>query len=583
MSDNGSGKKPVSFWRWLGRAFAALAVVGLVALGIALWTQRDIPASVLEARYGGPPSKFIEVDGVRMHYRDEGSGPVVVLIHANFSNLLDWEPWVVALKDRYRVIRFDMTSHGLTGPDPTGDYTLARTLQLTEDFIDALKLEKVTLAGTSLGGTVAIHYTSRHPERVERLVLLSPGSLEGKERRARGGVPKAGYVLKYLLPRALPRFMLSSGFGDPARLPESLVDRWYDLWLREGQREAQLDRLSQYKAGDIEGLIRSLRVPVLLMWGELNTTAVFSQSKTFLELLSGAPAVKFIPYPGLGHMALQEDGARLARDVRAWLDGLGGDATLQKGDATLSDAPAGRDATAFDGKGSAPFLKGSVPSLSVPSLPSPASAQFCVAVQRRMAGTVLTGANRVFDDMAEFRHSKPRARPFEIFQVVTYDGARPIRVSCKMKTAAHLRAVYGESAAGAQQGCPDVTRALQADAVAQLRSADQLEAAAKAERFVVQADEPFVTGRAYLKAYPLSHRGPDGRLHLRSIGLFQDYDSWITLLLPEFLEGQSYCHLPTVEYLVALATGAMAPGTVVTTEDGAVVTPRAAAGAGVDA
>jgi pimeloyl-ACP methyl ester carboxylesterase len=560
---------------------AVLAVVGLVALGIALWTQRDIPASVLEARYGGAPSKFIEIDGVRMHYRDEGSGPVVVLIHANFSNLLDWEPWVVALKDRYRVVRFDMTSHGLTGPDPTGDYTLARTLQLTEDFIDALKLGKVTLGGTSLGGTVAIHYTSRHPERVERLVLLSPGSLEGKEKRARGGVPKAGYVLKYLLPRALPRFMLSSGFGDPARLPESLVDRWYDLWLREGQREAQLDRLSQYKAGDIEGLIRSLRVPVLLMWGELNTTAVFSQSKTFLDLLSGAPAVKFIPYPGLGHMALQEDGARLARDVRAWLDdGPKGDATLSssKGDATLLDAPAVRDAIAFDGKGSVPFA---LPQRVASPLPS--SAEFCVVVQRRMAGTVLTGANRVFDDMAEFRHSKPRVRPFEIFQVVTYDGARPIRVSCKMKTAAHLRAVYGESAAGVQRGCPDMTRVLQAEAVAQLRGADQVEAAAKAERFVVQADAPFVTGGAYLKAYPLSHRGPDGRVHLRSIGLFQDYDSWITLLLPEFLEGQSYCHLPTVEYLVALATGAMVPGTIVTTADDAVVAPRPAAGAGADA
>ncbi|MFO1426422.1 MAG: alpha/beta hydrolase [Steroidobacteraceae bacterium] len=304
----------------IGRALAALTFLGVIALLVALWRQRDIPAPVLEARYAGPPSKFIVVDSVRMHYRDEGSGPVVVLLHANFSNLLDWEPWVLALKDRYRVVRFDMTSHGLTGPDPTGDYTLARTLKLTEDFIDALGLQKVTLAGISLGGTVAIHYAAAHPGRVERLVLLNPGSLEGKERRARGSIPRVAYLLKYLLPRALPRSMLSSGFGDPAKLPEPLVDRWYDLWLREGQREAQLDRLSQYKAGDIEGLIRSLRMPVLLMWGELNTTAAFSQSRRFLELLSGAAAVKFIPYPGLGHMALEEDGARLARDVRAWLD-----------------------------------------------------------------------------------------------------------------------------------------------------------------------------------------------------------------------------------------------------------------------
>lgn len=321
-----SKKRSLLFW------VRGLLVAGILALGVALWTQRDIPAAELEARYAGPPSKFIVVDGVRFHYRDEGSGPVVVLLHANFSNLLDWEPWVEALKGRYRVVRFDMTSHGLTGPDPTGDYTLARTLKLTEDLIDALGLQRVTLAGTSLGGTVSIHYTAAHPERVDRLVLLNPGSLEGQGKRARGGVPKAGYVLKYLLPRALPRFMLSSGFGDPAKLPESLVDRWYDLWLREGQREAQLDRLSQYKAGDIEGLIRSLRVPVLLMWGKRNTTAEFSQSAKFLQLLSASPAVTFIAYPQLGHMALQEDGPRLGRDVGAWLD-----ASLPRG-ATLPSA-----------------------------------------------------------------------------------------------------------------------------------------------------------------------------------------------------------------------------------------------------
>ncbi len=306
--------------RFIVRSLGVLAVLGVVGLGIALWAYRDIPAAELEARYAGPTSRFINIDGVRMHYRDEGTGPVVVLFHANFSNLIDWDPWVEALKDQYRVVRVDMTSHGLTGPDPTGDYTLPRTLELTERLLDALGIEKATLGGTSLGGTVAIHYTARHPERVERLILLSPGSLEGKEKMARGTVPKAGYVLKYIMPRALPEFMLRSGFGDPSQLPEALVDRWYDLWMREGQREAQLDRLSQYVAGDIEGLIRSIRVPVLLLWGEANSTAVFAQSVEFRELLHDTPSLTFISYPGVGHMAVEEAGPRIGKDVRAWLD-----------------------------------------------------------------------------------------------------------------------------------------------------------------------------------------------------------------------------------------------------------------------
>lgn len=307
-------------WRFIRRSLLVLATLVVAATLVALWAYRDIPAAELEAKYAGPTSRFITIDGVRFHYRDEGTGPVVILFHANFSNLIDWDPWVDALKDHYRVVRVDMTSHGLTGPDPTGDYTLPRTLDLTERFIDALGIQKATLGGTSLGGTVAIHYTVKHPDRVERLILLSPGSLEGKEKMRSGGVPKAGYVLKYILPRALPAAMLKSGFGPPAKPSEELIDRWYDFWMREGQREAQLDRLSQYQAGDIEGLIRSIRVPVLLLWGEANTTAVFEQSVEFRKLLAGAPSLTFISYPGVGHMAVEQAGAQIGRDVRAWLD-----------------------------------------------------------------------------------------------------------------------------------------------------------------------------------------------------------------------------------------------------------------------
>lgn len=111
-------------------------------------------------------------------------------------------------------------------------------------------------------------------------------------------------------------------------------------------------------------------------------------------------------------------------------------------------------------------------------------------MQQRMAGTRLTGRNRVFDDMAEFRHSKPRVQPLEIFQVVTYVGTDPVRVSCKLKTAAHIRAVYGDAAAGAQRSCPDITRVLQAEAVGRLRGANQAEAATRAAQFIVDADDP---------------------------------------------------------------------------------------------
>ena len=313
----------MKFLRFLGYGLLALMLVSAIAVVIATWIYRDIPAEQLEAKYAGPASRFINIEGVRIHYRDEGQGPAVVLIHANFASLLGWDPWVEALQDSYRVVRMDMTSHGLTGPDPTGDYSPERTLEIFEKFVDVMNLDEFSIGGTSMGGTVAIHYTHDHPERIKKLILLSPGSLEGKERKAgpRGEVPDAAYILKYIMPRALPEFMLRGGFGDKSKLTDELIDRWYDMWRREGNREAQLDRLSQYKPGDIEGIIRQLEVPTLLMWGEENTTAKYEQAAHFRELLENVDSLKFISYPGVGHMAVQEAGEETGRDVRAFLDG----------------------------------------------------------------------------------------------------------------------------------------------------------------------------------------------------------------------------------------------------------------------
>ena len=312
----------MKFLKFIGYFFGAVVGLVVIALAVALWVYRDIPAEKLEAKYAGPTSQFIEIDGVRIHYRDEGEGPAVLLLHANFSNLIGWDPWVDALKDSYRVVRMDFTSHGLTGPDPSGDYSQERTLYLLEQFVDAMDLGRFSIAGTSMGGTMAIKYTHKYPERIDSLILLSPGSLEGKRQKAgpRSEVPDSAYLLTYIMPRALPEFMLRGGFGDPDKLTDELIDRWYDMWMREGQRKAQLDRLQQYKAGDIEQVIRELKRPVLLLWGEANTTAEFEQAGEFQHLLESVESLEFISYPGVGHMAVQEDGETSGKDVRAYLD-----------------------------------------------------------------------------------------------------------------------------------------------------------------------------------------------------------------------------------------------------------------------
>ncbi len=314
--------------RWLRSlawGLAGLLAASAVALLAAAWVYRDISADVLEARYTTPASRFLNVDGVRIHYRDEGSGPPLVLIHANFGSLLSWDDWIDTLKARHRVLRFDMTGHGLTGPDGSGDYSLERTVQLTGRFVDALGLNRFAIGGTSIGGTVAMHYAAAHPDRVEHLILLNPGALEGRSVQQAGGkLPRIANILEFITPRFLASYMLRSRYGDPAKVDDKLIDRWYEMWLREGQRAAILARLRSYSSADLDTVTAAVRVPTLILWGEKNPQVPVAQAEELRKMLVNAPEVKVITYPGVGHMAADEAGPLIARDVLAYLDSRNG-------------------------------------------------------------------------------------------------------------------------------------------------------------------------------------------------------------------------------------------------------------------
>ena len=150
----------------IGKSLLILTLAPVFAVASASWHYRDIPASYLETKYGSTESQYKTIDGVRFHFRDEGlrGGPTIVLIHAHWASLIMWDAWAESLKDKYRVIRFDLAGHGLTGPDPSGDYTLERGVALIEEFLSELNVDQLGLVGTSVGGTHAIHFSVKNPE-----------------------------------------------------------------------------------------------------------------------------------------------------------------------------------------------------------------------------------------------------------------------------------------------------------------------------------------------------------------------------------------------------------------------------------
>ena len=281
----------------------------------------DISKESIEAKYLLESSDFIEIDGVNIHFAIDGSGPDLLLLHANYANLIDWNPWVNLLKDHYRVIRIDIPGHGLTAADPSNDYSMQRTIFLLEGFLNAFEIQKLSIAGASLGGTIGLHYTRRNPEKVENLILVSPGALNPRIRGRNEPVklPKTFEIIAYFTPRLITESLLRGGFGDPENVTEELIDRWYDLLLREGQRDAQIARVNQYVSGDIDQVLSEVRAPALIMWGKKNNVVPVDLAYEMKDMMKNSLRIEMIIYESGGHQLVQELGIQTGKDALEYL------------------------------------------------------------------------------------------------------------------------------------------------------------------------------------------------------------------------------------------------------------------------
>jgi len=307
--------------RYFFSAVLFLLIAFAISLMLGVRYPQDRTAEEIESKYLLRSSSFITIDGAKIHFTDEGNGPVIILLHANYANLIDWNPWIEELSASHRIIRFDIPGHGLSYSDPSGDYSMQRTLFLFKGLMNHLNIDSFSIAGASLGGTIGLHYASNCPNEVSKLILVSPGALNprirGSDKPAH--LPKIFNLLTQITPRIMVKGLLTGGFGDPSRISEELVTRWHELLLKEGQRDAQMARMKQYISGDIDKVIQSIESPVLIMWGKKNKVVSVDLAIEMKDLLINSPSVKTIIYENAGHQLAQEIGSKTAKDALIYL------------------------------------------------------------------------------------------------------------------------------------------------------------------------------------------------------------------------------------------------------------------------
>ncbi len=291
---------------------------------IAMYWKNDIPLEKLKNKYTSPTSAFVDVYGMKVHYRDEGNkndSIPLVLIHGTGASLHTWEKCVRSLKDSFRIITMDLPAYGLTGPNSDGIYTQEFYVKFIKEFLKTIKVDRCIIGGNSLGGAIAWNYTATYPSQVKKLILIDaagyPMVSESKPIAFTiAQIPILKHILNYITPKILAKKSVMNVYYDPSLVTDTLVDRYYELFLRAGNRQAFMDRMNFSQYPDYIQKIRSINVQTMIIWGENDKLIPLENARKFQHDL---PNDTLVIIPKTGHVPMEESTDRTTTAIRHFL------------------------------------------------------------------------------------------------------------------------------------------------------------------------------------------------------------------------------------------------------------------------
>lgn len=261
-------------------------------------------------------SGFVETNGARVYHEVAGSGPPVVLIHAGVANLRMWDDQVAALRDDYRVIRYDTRGYGRTETDAIEFSNRADIAAL----LDHLGEASAHLVGISRGGTIALDFTLEHPDRVRSLVI-GAGGISGYQSPEEA--PAEDFEAEEKLYEAKDWAGLANweadhwgnGPGQPADRVPDVRARIYD-WELTNYRAEKEEGMPQALDPPAVGRLDELKVPMLVIYGTLDEAGT---QESMRHLAASVPHARLEVFEGVAHMLNLERPDRFNALLREFL------------------------------------------------------------------------------------------------------------------------------------------------------------------------------------------------------------------------------------------------------------------------
>ncbi|ENW51800.1 MULTISPECIES: alpha/beta fold hydrolase [Acinetobacter calcoaceticus/baumannii complex] len=261
-------------------------------------------------------SRFVVVDGLRIHYKLKGKGSVILMLHGSGSSLQGVEEVALLLSKSFTVIWLDLPGFGLTGPRPDHDYRIETYVSTIARFMEVLKFSKYSLVGNSLGGNITWNLALKHQYKLNGIVLINATGYPEKNipsglRLARN--PFFRPLLRLWLPRIATERNLKSIVGSTSTIVnKAMVDRVHGLMSLPGNRSAFIDLMNTDQK-DCSVEIREITVPTLV----LRSKSINGQN--FSKDISGS---RELVHTHAGHLLPEEDPAWVADSIEKFLNNL---------------------------------------------------------------------------------------------------------------------------------------------------------------------------------------------------------------------------------------------------------------------
>jgi pimeloyl-ACP methyl ester carboxylesterase len=307
------------------KVLLVLIVIAAVALSV-FWFARPADVSFDEVRASVPNSEyshFADIDGVRLHYQEKGTGAPLVLIHGYTSSTYSWKDVFEPLSKTFRVIAVDLKGFGFSGK-PDGDYSRRAQAVLVTHLLDHLKIEKAWLCGNSMGGEVALNVALANPQRVAGLILIDSAGVEvpGRGSLAPGYllVPVVGRLLIALALRSdkLVREGLAKSFYDQSKVTEDRVANYYRPLRTRGGQLAALRARTQWSMFPVEPDLGKINEPTLLLWGAQDQLIPLAAGRKLSSLIKDS---KLVVFENCGHLPQEEMSARTIDELTQFIVG----------------------------------------------------------------------------------------------------------------------------------------------------------------------------------------------------------------------------------------------------------------------